>query len=135
MTTPDGADDADAVLAANAAFYSAVESLDGDLMDQILAQDEPVRIVHPGWALVSGRAAVLESWERIFDNAGVMQFAIVDPEAHVEGDMGWVICTERLTSVQGGRVVEGLVATTNLFRREDGEWRIAHHHGSPVMVR
>ena len=130
MTTPD---DADAVIAANAAFYRAVESLDGDLMEAVLARDEPVRVVHPGWPLISGRTAVKASWERIFDNAGVMQFTIVDPEAHVEGDLAWVICTERLTSVQGGRVVEGLVATTNLFRREDGEWRIAHHHGSPVM--
>jgi ketosteroid isomerase-like protein len=130
MTT---SDDEDAVIAANSAFYGAVESLDADLLDAILAHDEPVRVVHPGWPLVSGRAAVKASWERIFDNAGVMQFTIVDPEAHVYGDLAWVICTERLTSVQGGRVVEGLVATTNLFRRENGDWRIAHHHGSPVM--
>jgi ketosteroid isomerase-like protein len=123
----------DEVIAANAAFYRAVESLDGDLLDAIVAREEPVRVVHPGWPVVSGRAAVVASWERIFDNAGVMQFTIVDPEAHIEGDVAWVICTERLTSVQGGRVVEGLVATTNLFRREDGEWRIVHHHGSPVM--
>ncbi|MDA0797577.1 MAG: nuclear transport factor 2 family protein [Chloroflexi bacterium] len=130
MTT---SNDQEAVIAANAAFYRAVESLDGDLLDAILAHDEPVRVVHPGWPLVSGRADVKASWERIFDNAGVMQFTIVDPEAYVEGELAWVICTERLTSVQGGRVVEGLVATTNLFRRENGEWRIAHHHGSPVM--
>ena len=123
----------DEVIAANAAFYRAVESLDGDLLDAIVAREEPVRVVHPGWPVVSGRAAVVASWERIFDNAGVRQFTIVDPEAHIEGDVAWVICTERLTSVQGGRVVEGLVATTNLFRREDGEWRIVHHHGSPVM--
>ena len=121
------------MIAANSAFYRAIESLDGDLLEAVLAQDEPVRVVHPGWPLVSGRASVKASWERIFDNAGVMQFTIVDPEAHIEGDLAWVICTERLTSVQSGLVVEGLVATTNLFRRENGEWRLAHHHGSPVM--
>jgi ketosteroid isomerase-like protein len=125
--------DEDAVIAANAAFYRAVESLDPNLLEQILAHHEPVRVVHPGWPLISGRAYVKASWERIFDNAGVMQFTIVDPEAHVEGELAWVVCTERLTSVQSGRVVEGLVATTNLFRREGGDWRIAHHHGSPVM--
>ena len=130
MTT---SNDENAVIAANAAFYRAVESLDANLLEQVLAHDEPVRVVHPGWPLISGRADVKASWERIFDNAGVMQFTIVAPEAHVEGELAWVICTERLTSVQGGRVVEGLVATTNLFRRENGEWRIAHHHGSPVM--
>jgi ketosteroid isomerase-like protein len=125
--------DEDAVIEANAAFYRAIESLDAAQLDAILAKEEPVRVVHPGWPLVSGRAAVKESWERIFDNAGMMQFTISDTEAHVQGDLAWVICVEHLTSVQGGRVVEGLVATTNVFRREDGEWRMAHHHGSPVM--
>ena len=125
--------DADAVIEANAAFYRAIESLDADRLEAILARDEPVRVVHPGWPLVSGRAAVKASWERIFDNAGMMQFTISDIEAHVAGDLAWVICIEHLTSVQGGRVMEGLVATTNIYRRESGEWRIAHHHGSPVM--
>ena len=125
-------DPEEAVLEANAAFYRAVESLDAGELDRVLAHDEPVRVVHPGWPLVSGRDAVVESWSRIFDNAGVMQFTIVDAEAHVEGDTAWVICVERLTSVQGGRVIEGRVQTTNLFRSEGGEWRITHHHGSPI---
>ena len=125
-------DPEDAVLEANAAFYHAVESLDADEIDRILAKIEPVRVVHPGWPLVSGRVAVIESWSRIFDNAGVMQFAIVDAEAHVEGDTAWVICVERLTSVQSGRVIEGMVQTTNLFRNEGGAWLMTHHHGSPI---
>lgn len=125
-------DPEEAVLQANAAFYRAIESLDADAMDAIVATGEPVRVVHPGWPLISGREAVLETWSRIFDNAGVMQFAILDAEAHVEGETAWVICVERLTSVQGGRVIEGQVQTTNLFRNEDGTWRVTHHHGSPI---
>ena len=122
-----------AVIVANVAFYQALDNLDLDRMDTILASEEPVRVVHPGWPLVSGREAVLASWERIFDNAGMMQFTVADAEAHIDGDLAWVICTERLTSVQGGQVVEGLVQATNLFRRQNGEWRMIHHHGSPVI--
>jgi ketosteroid isomerase-like protein len=122
-----------AVIVANAMFYDALDNLDLDRMDAVLATEEPVRVVHPGWPLVSGREAVLASWERIFDNAGMMQFTVADAEAHIEGDFAWVICTERLTSVQGGQVVEGIVQTTNMFRREGGAWRMTHHHGSPVM--
>ena len=122
-----------AVIVANAVFYDALDNLDLDRMDAVLATEEPVRVVHPGWPLVSGREAVLASWERIFDNAGMMQFTVADAEAHIEGDFAWVICTERLTSVQGGQVVEGIVQTTNMFRREEGAWRMTHHHGSPVM--
>ena len=122
-----------ALIVANAVFYDALDNLDLDRMDAVLATEEPVRVVHPGWPLVSGREAVLASWERIFDNAGMMQFTVADAEAHIDGDFAWVICTERLTSVQGGQVVEGIVQTTNMFRREGGAWRMTHHHGSPVM--
>jgi len=122
-----------AVIVANAVFYDALDNLDLDRMDAVLATEGPVCVVHPGWPLVSGREAVLASWERIFDNAGMMQFTVADAEAHIEGDFAWVICTERLTSVQGGQVVEGIVQTTNMFRREGGAWRMTHHHGSPVM--
>ena len=125
-------DSEEEVLQANAAFYHAIESLDPNELDRILAIEEPVRVVHPGWALVSGRDAVLGSWIRIFDNAGVMQFSIADAEVHVDGNTAWVICVERLTSVQSGRVIEGMVQTTNLFRREERTWRIMHHHGSPI---
>ena len=122
-----------AVIVANAVFYDALDNLDLDRMDAVLATEEPVCVVHPGWPLVSGREAVLASWERSFDNAGMMQFTGADAEAHIEGDFAWVICTERLTSVQGGLIVEGIVQTTNMFRREGGAWRMTHHHGSPVM--
>ena len=122
-----------AVIVANAVFYDALDNLDLDRMDAVLATEEPVCVLHPGWPLVSGREAGLASWERIFDNAGMMQFTVADAEAHIEGDFAWVICTERLTSVQGGQVVEGIVQTTNMFRREGGAWRMTHHHGSPVM--
>jgi ketosteroid isomerase-like protein len=125
--------DEDAVIEANAVFYRAFESLEPDEMEAIWAAEEPIRCVHPGWALITGREAVLESWERIMDNASVMQFTVIEPAATVVGDWAWVVCGERLTSVQGGRVAEGLVQATNMFHREGGRWLIAHHHGSPVM--
>jgi uncharacterized protein (TIGR02246 family) len=125
-------DDA-AVEEANAAFYQAFEMLDSDLMAEIWADDDSIRCVHPGWALLAGRAPVLESWARIFDNAAMMKFDIANTEITVEGSLAWVNCTERLTSVQGGRVSEGSVQTTNLFRKQDGRWLLIHHHGSPVM--
>ena len=122
-----------AVTQANAAFYATFESLDPDEMDAVWAHEEPVYCVHPGWPWITGRDEVLASWSRIFDNAGVMQFTIAGVEVHIEGGTAWVVCQEWLTSVQSGRVIEVLVQTTNLFRKEDGRWLIAHHHGSPVM--
>jgi ketosteroid isomerase-like protein len=124
-----------AVLEANAAFYRAFGALDIDQMSAIWSRDDSIRCVHPGWPLLTGREPVIDSWAGIFNNAAVMQFDIVDVEVTLEADFAWVVCTERLTSVQGGQVAEGRVQTTNLFRKEAGQWLIVHHHGSPLMTR
>ena len=121
-----------AVLAANAAFYAAFESLSIEDMDAVWAHEEPVLCVHPGWPLLSTREQVIESWRRIFENASLMRFDITGAQVVVEGDAAWVSCTENLTQVLDGRVVEAKIQATNLFRRRLGEWRIAHHHGSAV---
>ena len=121
-----------AVLAANAAFYAAFESLSIEDMDAVWAHEEPVLCVHPGWPLLSTREQVIESWRRIFENASLMRFDITGAQVVVEGDAAWVSCTENLTQVLDGRVVEAKIQATNLFRRRLGEWRVAHHHGSAV---
>ena len=124
--------DETAVLAANAAFYAAFESLSIEDMDAVWAYEEPVLCVHPGWPLLSTREQVIESWRRIFENASLMRFDITGAQVVVEGDAAWVSCTENLTQVLDGRVVEAKIQATNLFRRRLGEWRVAHHHGSAV---
>ncbi len=122
-----------AVVEANEGFYRAFETLDIDRMTAVWARDETVRCVHPGWALLQGWTGVMESWERIFDNATMMHFIITGTETSVEGDSAWVACTENLTQVMNGQVVESRVQTTNIFRRREGRWLMVHHHGSPVM--
>jgi ketosteroid isomerase-like protein len=127
--------DTAAVLEANAAFYRAFSAMDLDQMSALWTRDDSISCVHPGWPLLTGREPVIDSWACIFDNAAVMQFDIVDVEVTLEADFAWVVCTERLTSVQGGQVAEGRVQTTNLFRKEAGQWLVVHHHGSPLMTR
>ena len=102
-----------AVLAANAAFYAAFESLSIEDMDAIWTYEEPVLCVHPGWPLLSTREQVIESWRRIFENASLMRFDITGAQVVVEGDAAWVSCTENLTQVLDGRVVEAKIQATN----------------------
>ncbi|MEE8518175.1 MAG: nuclear transport factor 2 family protein [Dehalococcoidia bacterium] len=125
--------DADAALAANQAFYSAFESLDIDVMKSAWDDEAAVTCVHPGWVMLRGWDDVMASWERIMDNATMMQFIVTDAEASVEGDWAWVTCTENLTSVVNAQVNGARVQTTNILHKRDGKWRLVHHHGSPVM--
>ena len=125
--------EAGAVLDANDRFYRAFESLDMDRMAAVWQQDASARCVHPGWPMLAGWEQIGASWERIFDNAAMMQFSITDAEVSIEGAFAWVTCTENLTTVVDARVNEARVQTTNLFHKIDGLWLLVHHHGSPVM--
>ncbi len=122
-----------AVAEANLGFYRAFESLDTGQMEAVWAQDDAVKCIHPGWALIQGPEAVMQSWEQIFNAATMMQFTVTGIDVTVEGEWAYVACTENLTSVIGGRVTEAKVQATNIYRKRAGRWRMVHHHGSPVM--
>jgi ketosteroid isomerase-like protein len=117
-------DDAE-VLFANASFYEAfkVESLAA--MDALWARRAPVACIHPGWPALVGRARVMASWKAIFES-GAPAIRCASAEAHVLGDAAFVTCTELLE--------DGQLVATNLFAREDGRWRMVHHHAGPVSA-
>ena len=122
--------DEDEVRAANQAFYDAHEARDLAAMAAVWADGDDVVCTHPGWPMLRGRNLVLESWQRIFGGPGRNQFILTNDEVAVVGDVAWVTCDENL--VDGGAT--GTIAATNVFRRVDGAWRMAIHHGSPVMT-
>lgn len=126
-------DDAADVEEANARFYRAFESRDLDEMDRLWVHGDHVRCIHPGWGLLSGWAAVRASWEAIFKDPREMRFSIADVDAHVDGDTGWVTCTESILSEAGGNIAVATLVTTNVFERQGGQWRMAHHHASHIL--
>jgi len=122
------------VTRANQDFYAAFESLDIAQMDRIWAPQEYVTCIHPGWALRVGWPAVRDSWVLIFNNTFAMQFELAEIQIQVAGDLAWVICTEHITaSPSADEKQDSQVLATNLYERVGEEWKIIHHHGSPVM--
>ena len=121
------------VTRANQEFYQAFESLDIARMDRIWAQQEYVTCIHPGWTLRISWPAVRDSWVLIFNNTFSMKFDLTEIQVQVAGDVAWVICTENITSRQGDTTQESRVLATNLYERVGEQWKIIHHHGSPVM--
>jgi ketosteroid isomerase-like protein len=122
----------DAVKDANQRFYAAFESLDIAQMEAVWAHDEEVECVHPGWDLLLGWDEVRERWERIFANTQRVRVAISALWVRVEGDVGWVACTARVTTAFADGFDEALVQATNLFVRREGQWLLMVHHASPV---
>ena len=113
----------DEVLATNALFYRAFRERDESLMAGLLAKDAPVAVIHPGWRALAGHDEVLASWRAIFRNPRAPEVHCVNPVVFLMGETAIVICTEELA--------EGSLVATNVFVREDGGWRLSHHHAGP----
>lgn len=118
-----------AVLEANDAFYSAFETRDAGAMERSWASD-PCACVHPGWDPLVGREAVMDSWKRILDGDGAPSIRVESARVQMRGDVAIVLCIERLSNRRGGEMA--LLSATNVFVREEGTWRICHHHAGPV---
>ena len=117
----------------NELFYRGFEQLDVGLMDSIWAHQEYVTCIHPGWSIRVGWPAVRDSWVVIFNNTFSMKFELTEVQVQVAADIAWVICTENIASRVGENEQNSQVVSTNLFERIGDEWKIIHHHGSPLM--
>ena len=111
-----------AVLFANDAFYVAFLSHDIQAMDDLWARGQTISCVHPGWNHLSGRDVVMESWDGILANQNGPMFEIKGATSSVFEDTAVVICYEVFEDTT--------MVATNVFVREDGEWRLMHHQAS-----
>ena len=115
-----------AVLAANAAFYLAFNQRDIPGMDDLWTRQQHATCIHPNGQLLTGRAAVLESWHAILSNPTQARIVAAADRALVSGDLALVV---------GRELVSGsAIAASNMFVREDDVWRMLHHHGSMVLI-
>jgi ketosteroid isomerase-like protein len=119
--------DSDAVLAANLQFYHAFTARDLAAMDALWARQAPVACLHPGWTALTDRDAIMASWEGILSNPDAPRIACFDEQVFLHSDVALVLCEEELEG--------GSLAASNLFVREDNEWRIAHHHAGQIVRR
>ena len=117
---------AEAVLAANEAFYRAFNQKDTAAMDEVWARSIEVGCIHPGWNVLRGRDAVLESWRGILSNPAQPRIVSGGATVTFVGEVAMVLCRELVAGAP--------LAATNVFVMEDGAWRLVHHHSGPVSL-
>jgi ketosteroid isomerase-like protein len=115
-----------AALAANDAFYRAFNQKDMAAMERVWVSTPDITCIHPGWNLLRGRDAVMESWRNILANPEQPRLVSGGASVILAGDLALVLCRELV----GGAPL----AATNVFIREDGDWRLLHHHSGPVSA-
>lgn len=118
-------DDANAVLAANQAFYDAFAAGDAAAMAAVWAEAGPVVCIHPGGPALHGRDLVIESWRQILGAPGRPKVRCRGAEAFLIGESAFVICYEEMPG--------GVLVATNIFARHFGRWRLVHHQAGPTI--
>lgn len=119
--------------AAEAAFYSALQRSDLQLMMDVWDEDENISCVHPGGQRLEGHDAVRQSWELIFSHALEMAIHLSD-EVHFEDQNLTVRVVHEHIRLGKESQHQPPVIATNVYRRTDKGWRMVMHHASPTRV-
>jgi translation initiation factor 2A len=78
----------------------------------------------------SGKADVMESWKVVLAGAkrGLLTVSISDIRTVASDTQALITCVE---TVEAGDS-RGRVIATNGFEKQNGRWKIIHHHGSGI---
>lgn len=132
IAPPACADETAAVLAANAQFYAALNKMfTGDVnpIEAIWSHADDVTYMGPTGGFEHGWQAVLKDWE---GQAAIKlggRVTPVDMHAVVGQDVAVVSDYEEGENTNAkGKVVRLRLRATNIFRKEDGQWKMVGHH-------
>lgn len=114
------------------AFYAAGNRLlagDPSAFEAIWSEADDISHLGPTGVITIGREAVMEQFAReaAMGFEGTLR---ADDRHFVETPaMGLLICVERTSGMtQEGQKIAQDIRSTTVFRKENGHWRVVHHH-------
>jgi ketosteroid isomerase-like protein len=120
------------ILEAAAQFYQALNAMfEGDLtlMKEVWSHADDVTYMGPDGGFQAGWDETLACWER---QAAMKLGGVVQPEGMritVARDIGVTHNYEKGRNTNAlGKVEEVSIRATNVFRKEDGQWKLIGHH-------
>lgn len=116
-----------------AAFYSAFEMGDIQLMEAVLAE-QGVSCIHPGSLPIIGREGVLDSWAQILANLDEPVFRVERLSHTVADDIAIHLVAEHIAAGHQLDAETSLVLATNVYVRQKNGWRLQRHHTSLSSV-
>ena len=121
-----------AVLQANQGFYEAFNRQNLDMMKAVWLNSGESVCIHPGWPVLKGFDAIIQSWRDIFEHTDHLEIKLSHVDALVTGELAWVSCRENLFSINTQGVQQAAVHATNLFKRHQGTWKMILHHAAAL---
>ncbi len=119
------------VRAASVAFYDALNSMahgDGAAMQNIWAKGDGVTAQHPIGGRDTGYDAIIASFGKVAEIAGGGEIRLEDQSIDAGSDMAIETGVETGTLIIAGHEARILHRVTNVYRRENAAWKLAHHH-------
>ena len=98
----------------------------------IWSRVEPVSVLG-AWRNAVGREALVEAFEVLatsFSECTHYAFDLISYD--VIGDMAYTVGYERISASIDGEPRSFTLRATQVYRREDGEWRVVHRHADAV---
>jgi ketosteroid isomerase-like protein len=129
----------DAVRKASKNFYDALNRMANGkkgAMVGIWEESDAVTAMHPIGGRDIGWKAVGSSFDQVAGAASEAEIQLADQQLRVSGDFAYEIGIERGSFTMAGQKVSIEQRVTNIYRREDGGWKVVHHHAdiSPEMI-
>jgi ketosteroid isomerase-like protein len=121
----------------HSALYEAELALhNGDARPRraLWSRNEPVSVLG-AWRNANGQREVSELFTSLGDSfSDCTSFAIEVQAYDVIGDMAYTAGFEHTTVSVDGEPRTYTLRATQVYRREDGEWKVAHRHGDTVSA-
>jgi ketosteroid isomerase-like protein len=116
--------------AAEVALHSGDPRPRGEMWSQV----DPVTLFgaevdHSGWTNIG---PVFDWLSTRFTACEALEYDVI--AAGASGDLGYLVAYEHFTATVSGEPTSYSLRATTVFRREAGQWRVAHRHGDALRV-
>jgi ketosteroid isomerase-like protein len=99
---------------------------------EIWSRNEPVTVLG-AWKSATGQQEVRELFRMLGDSfSDCTSYAHEVVAADVSGDMAYTVGYEHTSASINGQPRTYTLRATQVYRREDGEWKVAHRHADTV---
>ena len=108
----------------------AVHNGDAGPRRAIWSRNDPVTVLG-AWKNASGQQELDELFDHLADSfSDCTSYELELLEAEVRGDTAYTVGFEHTSASVNGVPRTYTLRATQIYRREDGAWRVAHRHGS-----
>lgn len=124
------ADDPGSPLSALINFYRAFNQRDMGLMQDNWLHTPEASMSNPLGGVRRGWAQMQPVYAKIFHGVARVYVEYFDFSIHTEEGMFCTVGRERGHFTTGDTPIALAIRTSRVFRRQDGQWKQLHHHGS-----